>query len=303
MTGNRRKTGIMLIAGCSLMALNACGQHLPEFIHVPVGADTRSLTPRPAAVPSGTMTAAPSSTPTPAIPEHWTEVSPGMELRVMQVDIRDVPEPANAIVVRVDPEFFTFQVRYDPIGAATVRGWQERTGSILAVNGGFFESNNAPAGLLVADGEVFGTSFDKLNAPYDDYGGMFTVVGDAIGIRLLAEVPYQPDEPLDQAVQGFPMLVTSGGRPVDFDLPGETARRTAVALDQSERVIFIVIDSAEISLSGLRDWLAAADELAISAALNLDGGPSTGMALAAGSWVVQRDSLTRVPSVIEAIPR
>jgi uncharacterized protein YigE (DUF2233 family) len=301
--GNCCKIGIILMAGCSLMSLAACGSYLPEFIPVPIRAAAPSPTPAPTSTARTRATVTPSLTPSPAIPENWTEVMPGMALRVMPVDVEETPEPVNAILVRIDPARFAFRVHYDPARAATVQRWQERIGGLLVVNGGFFESDNAPVGLLVADGEVFGTSLDQYDEPYSEYGGMFGVVGEAVGIRLLAEAPYQPDEPLDQAVQGFPMLVDNGERPVDFELPGDAARRTAIALDQSGRVLIIVIDSVEISLPDLRDWLVATDELAISAALNLDGGPSTGMALAAGRWRVECQSRARVPSVIEVIPR
>jgi hypothetical protein len=64
-----------------------------------------------------------------------------------------------------------------------------------------------------------------------------------------------------------------------------------------------VVDGIPISLFDLRDWLATTEELAIVSALNLDGGPSTGMVLAAGSWLVQQDSPGFVPGVIAAVPR
>jgi uncharacterized protein YigE (DUF2233 family) len=226
----------------------------------------------------------------------------GMELRVMRLHMGGMVEPANAVVVRIDPAYFTFRVRYDPFLAATVQGWQERDGDIFVVNGGFFEENNAPVGLVVTDGELFGDSFEQYDDPFHEFGGMFTVVGDEITIRRCAEQPYQEDERLDQAVQGWPVLVHTG-EPVDFDHTGETARRTAIALDQTGRVIFVVVDSTPISFFDLRDWLAMTDELAIASALNLDGGPSAGLVLATGSWLVQYDSPGFVPGVIVAVPR
>lgn len=297
---DQSKIGIILLAGCSVAILTSCGRYLPENIPVFGGALTHTPFTEQTPVSNHGPIATPPPTPTPSIPENWTEVIPGMELRVMQMDIAEIPEPANAILVRIAPEQFIFRVHYEPSSAATVQGWQERINGVFVVNGGFFEDNYSTAGLLVVDEEVFGVSFDRYDDPFE-HAGMFGVAGDDISIRLLAEAPYQPDEGLNQAVQGLPMLIDDG-RPVDFNLSTDSARRTVIALDRAGRVIFVIVDSPPVSLADLRDWLAEADELTIVAALNLDGGPSTGVVVAAGNWLVQRDSPSRVPIVIEAVP-
>jgi uncharacterized protein YigE (DUF2233 family) len=187
---------------------------------------------------------------------------------------------------------------YAPDDPATAVGWHARTKALATINGGFFLPNNLTNGLLVMNGKRFGTSFDR-------HGGMLSVVNDKASIRALAQFPYNRAEPLDQAVQGSPMILYPGGFPVQFDDVQDVAdRRTVVAQDRSGRLMFIVADQSVVSLYRLRDWLAAErPDLDLFAAFNLDGGHSTGLVVSAGSQPVSIDSRTRIPAVIALFER
>lgn len=250
--------------------------------------------------PTATLVAATSIplTPTPTLPQTWQEVVPGIELRAMTFQPQADSPPAEAVLVRIDPGRYTFRIVYDPDTPSTVSEWQARTGAPVVINAGFFQPDYQTAGLLATDGKVFGLSFDQIDAQYYGFTGMFSVMGGLPGLRKLGTAPYQPGEPLDQAVQGLPMLLEAGGVPVSFDLPDRSARRTAIAIDRSGAVLLISLPGSMVSLYQLRDWLAGSAELELDAALNLDGGPSTGLVLGAGAWTVQYDSWSKVPSVL-----
>jgi uncharacterized protein YigE (DUF2233 family) len=129
---------------------------------------------------------------------------------------------------------------------------------------------------------------------------MFAVVdaGD-VSVRWLEASPYDPQEGLAQAIQSFPILVKPGGVmgfPAEAD-DGTPARRTVVAQDSQGNVLFIVAPRGYVSLHEVAVFLADSD-LAIDVALNLDGGGSTGLWLAAGDARIGIDSFTPVPSVI-----
>jgi hypothetical protein len=97
-------------------------------------------------------------------------------------------------------------------------------------------------------------------------------------------------------VQSFPVLVKPGGVmgfPADAD-DGRPARRTVVAQDRRGRLLFLVAPRGYFSLHHLAVWLVASD-LDVDVALNLDGGPSSGLWLRDGPQI---DSLVPVPSVI-----
>ncbi len=273
------------------LAVLAC--HLPRL-----GGDALSspatLTPLPP--PQDSSTASAPLQPSPTGSPEWEAPVPGLETRVELMRVRGVSEPVEVRLVRVEPSRFDLRVHYAPYRATTVSDWQARTGASLVVNGGFFIPDYSTLGLIVADGERFGDSFDR-------HGGLLSVVGETVEVRSLAQFPYDPAEPLDQAVQGRPMLLYPGTFPVQFSVDDTPSRRTAVAQDAQGRLVFVVIDYGAVSLYELRDWMVETRLLELFVAFNLDGGGSSGMALVAGGQSVVIDSWNRVPSVIALYPK
>jgi uncharacterized protein YigE (DUF2233 family) len=196
-------------------------------------------------------------------------------------------------IVRLDPTAVRFRVHYDPDAPLLVSGWAERLEPLLVINGGYFTRENEATGLLVSDGERWG-------GVYDDFAGMFAVTPEGqVSVRWLRDWPYDPAEPLTQAVMSFPMLVKPGGVmgfPADAD-DGRTARRSVVAQDRQGRILFIVAPRGYLSLHQMAVFLAGSD-LELDVALNLDGGLSTGMWLEVPERSLETDSQVPVPSVL-----
>ncbi len=121
-------------------------------------------------------------------------------------------------------------------------------------------------------------------------------------VRALATDPYLPGEPLEQAVQGWPLLFYSGGVPSEFESSEAPSRRTAIATDGAGRIVIVVAD-LPVSLAELQQWMGSAPELDVDVAVNLDGGSSTGLVLAAGGQSLSIDSWVPVPAVLAFEPR
>jgi hypothetical protein len=136
--------------------------------------------------------------------------------------------------------------------------------------------------------------------PYGDFAGLFAVTaGGQVSVRWLKERPYDPAEPLIEALMSFPVLIKPGGVmgfPADAD-DGSPARRTVVAQDRQGHVLIVVAPRGYLSLYELARFLAASD-LELDVALNLDGGASTGLWLQTEDAVLAFDSLVSVPSVL-----
>jgi exopolysaccharide biosynthesis protein len=193
-------------------------------------------------------------------------------------------------VARLDPDRATVRVLYSPGEPHLVSEWAEQSGALLVVNGGYFTPEYRATGLTISDGKTYGVS-------YGDYAGMLAVSREgAVSVRWLRVSPYDPREPLREAIQCFPVLVKPGGVmgfPADADA-GQTTRRTVVAQDSDGRILFLIAQDGHFSLHALAVWLAESD-LGVDTALNLDGGPSSGLWLASGPNV---DSIVPVPAVI-----
>lgn len=269
----------MLLIGCNLIGDNV----------VPFAA---TRTPLPAAA---TITASPGPTATEV--SEWERLVPGLEMLTTEMPAPGVGS-TTAVLVRIDPQQFIFRVHYAPYQATSIAGWLSRIDAPVIVNGGFFLGNNLTNGLLIVDGQRFGTTFDR-------HGGMLTLVGDQINVRSLAQAPYSKSETLDQAVQGRPMLLYPGGFPVVMgDIEHEAGRRTAVALDMRGRLVLIVIDEGAVTLERLRDWLAnERPDLELSVAFNLDGGTSTGLSIKTEKHSLLLDSHGALPEIIAFYPK
>jgi len=163
----------------------------------------------------------------------------------------------------------------------------------LAVNGSYFDPQYRALGLIVADGRRAGQA-------YQGFGGMFVAYADRAEVRWNVDRPFEEAVVLTDAMQNFPMLVLPGGRANDqIDDNGARAPRTAVAQDRSGRIVFVVSPLPAFTLTEFGAWLAASD-LDIDAALNLDGGTSSGLMLRDGDQVLGVNSWVSVPSAIVA---
>ena len=132
---------------------------------------------------------------------------------------------------------------------------------------------------------------------FGDFGGMFAVSEGGPELRWLAQQPYHPKESFIAALQSFPILVKPGGE-LGFSAKHEdniAARRTAIAQDQLGRILFIVAPQGNLTLHQLSDFLTNAG-LNIDIAINLDGGPSSGILLAEPSEKIP--AISPLPIVI-----
>jgi hypothetical protein len=220
----------------------------------------------------------------------WVEVVAGMERREVDAAFPAIGLMERVVVFRVVTEAFVLRVRYTPGLPAFVSAWEPQ--ARLVVNGNFFDENNVAQGLVVSDGEYFGQS-------YQDFGGMLAVdSAGGVRIRSMLDEPFRGDEALVQAVQGFPMLIRPGAAPYANE-DGARARRTVLGQDAEGRLLIFVAASGLFTLSEMAAWLAAGD-FGLGAALNLDGGGSTGYRAGPND---QADSITPVPVVLAVYDR
>ncbi len=258
-------------------------------------APTPTATPLPTStpIPPTTMPVQPSQPPatTPEPPDTgWQPYGPGIEWRSLPLSLTLGTE--RIIMVRIEPQSLRPRVLYTPDHPRKISEWAGQSGARMVINAGYFTEENLATGLLVNDGNYHGVS-------YEDYAGMLTVpTAGKPEVRWLRARPFNPNEKLDQGVQCFPVLVKPGGVmgfPEDAD-EGQNARRTVVAQDRQGRLIFMVARRGLFSLHELAVWLTEND-LEVDIALNLDGGPSTGLWLL-NEPAAQIDSGGEIPAVI-----
>ena len=246
-----------------------------------------------------TLAATVPATPSPPLPPieptatinpdtGWQDVQAGLERRhVFVLDAANQPRD-RLTILRVDPALYDVGVAYRPGEAQSLEAWQAETEALITVNGGFFTEDYYATGLTVVAGESFGVS-------YDDFAGMLAVTDAGTEVRWLREQPFDPSETLHYAVQSFPVLVKPGGVLGFPDEDGFPARRTVVAQDRNGNLLFILAPSGFMTLHQMSQWLVDSD-LDLHIALNLDGGPSTGLLLAGSDLAIP--AFSPLPAVI-----
>jgi uncharacterized protein YigE (DUF2233 family) len=197
-------------------------------------------------------------------------------------------------VVAFDPKAYTFAVMDNPEGTFDLGSAAEKRGALAAVNGGYFQPDHTPLGLLVRQGvEIHPLEHARL------LSGILSVT--PTGITLQRTAAFKPSASLREALQAGPFLVDHG-KPITGLESTKTAARTVVFENAKGRAGFLIAKST--TLAGMAAILATPEvfpEGKIVRALNLDGGTSTALWVRgsqpfyAHEWKTVRDYLAIVP--------
>lgn len=277
-----------LLLGCGFIEVTSTP--LPQSQPVPSNTPAIQLTDIPATL---TMdhTVKPEDV---IIPDTgWLQLRPGLERRQINLISDEGRIRETFYILRLNPELLRFDVAYDPNTPKSLTDWQEETGALIVVNGGFFTDSNQATGLIIVDGHPSGVS-------YEGFGGMFTITEAGPKLQWLMQQPYDPNETILAGLQSFPMLVTPGGQMGFADEDGLPARRTAIARDTEGRILFLLAYTGSLTLQEFSRYLVESD-LDLDVALNLDGGASTGLLLA--DPVEGVAPFTLLPAVITVYPK
>ena len=211
------------------------------------------------------------------------EIAPGIE--VVHADLfRSFSEAGRLIAVYADPTKIRLSIllneRQLPINALA-------QDALMVVNGSYFTPQRKPTGLLVSDGHAL--------SPLVKTGG-----GAGTGVLVIRDgrVMLFEREQIERtdydgssfAIQAGPRVIEPGGSEGIRSDDGLRANRTVIGADAKGRVVVAVTYDEDgnrtgpslfelMQLLGKKGLGELAPELALDFALNLDGGPSTGLFL------------------------
>lgn len=166
----------------------------------------------------------------------------------------------------------------------TATKWLSQTRARVVVNGGYFDGEGHPMGLRAGKN----TAASKLRRA--DWGVFWVKNGVA---HLSHTRDFKSSIQPDEAIQCGPRLVVDGRA---TDLKPQWARRTGVGIDRRGRVVVAVSDG-DLSLDEWADLWASPSGLDCVQALNMDGGPSTQLAVS-GAKAMDVDGGWPVPDVL-----
>ena len=164
----------------------------------------------------------------------------------------------------------------------------EKSEAELVVNGGFFDGDGRAVGLAVSNGVILSKAAQKLSGGVLTSDGTHATLFPAENFDVADASIGSSRGAATFAIQCRPRLVVEGAPNVKSD-DGKRAERTALCTREEGRKMLVVIvrgsddgESPGPSLYALARHLASAG---CESALNLDGGPSTGVAWREGDRV------------------
>lgn len=203
-----------------------------------------------------------------AAPLVWREGGAGLAYVRAQLPIADEPDAIAVHLVRFDPaRFGVVVVQARDLGrpGAGAADFRRAAKAVAAVNGGYFDPQLRPLGLLVSGGR-------ELSRLRHVDQGVFSIADGHADLSHVRQ--WQPPPHLDFAVECGPRLIVDG-KPLTFK-PGR-ARRVAIGRDVEGRVVLAVAEGL-VSLTEFTELLVrgiGTGGVGLQAALNLDGGSST----------------------------
>ena len=235
------------------------------------------------------LTALPAATTTPV--SKWETIAGGLEWRTLRPDGGD---SSQLVALRIDPRHYRFRAIYQAGAPKSLAGWLElEPNASIIINANFYDQANRALGAVVSDGRLSGSA-------YQSRGGTFLVRNGAPSVIGFRAGPPPIDTTVDQAIQGFPLLVFNGEQAYFGSSAGERNRRTVIAEDADGKILILTAPYFGPSLQDLSAYLPSTD-LNITTAVNLDGGGSTMIAIPAADYY--QPSFDAVPTVLAVYPR
>jgi uncharacterized protein YigE (DUF2233 family) len=191
-------------------------------------------------------------------------------LEFSEREAADTTGRATLWVVTFQPKTHSLAVMDNPDGAYDLGSASAKRGALAAVNGGYFQPDKTPLGLVVRQGAQI-HRFEKGKL----LSGVVSATANGVAIQRAGAFKLTPA--VREALQAGPFLV-EGGKPIAGLNSTRSAARTVVFQDAKGRAGVLICKSA--TLAETAALLATADifpEGRIVRALNLDGGSSTAL--------------------------
>ncbi len=201
----------------------------------------------------------------------------------------DLNATSTVLVYRFSPDRFDIGLAMEDPPRRVSKWREDLPDARLVVNGAYFNTDGQPSGFLAIGGKRLGRSQFDL-----DKSGLVRV-GSGFDMIDTARSPIDLNT-VTNGFQSYPFFFIDG-RPAITRDSGLRARRTFIGTDKEGFMYVGVLAHGEMSLYQFMRGLETVD-IDWADVLNLDGGPSTGLAAHFEGGNETIDSLVSVPNVL-----
>lgn len=201
----------------------------------------------------------------------WTLIDDGFSMKTLQFTAPPYQTPFKLRILRIDLDKFFVRVmdcRAWGVDRMEIKILAKKAQALAAINGGFFQPDYRPLGLLIVDGQ-------ETNPLRKTDWGIFMIKYQLP--RIIHTQEFQNSQGVSQAIQVGPRLVV-GGR--ELRLKKQSAKRSALGITYKNQIILVNSEDSPVFAQDLAHvfWLSEAEGgLACRDALCLDGGGSAQM--------------------------
>lgn len=181
------------------------------------------------------------------------------------------------IVISLKSEDWVWSLANDPTQPKSVKAWREMLDANLVINGSYFDESYQPAGFYAGQNVTNAKAWpdrEQQNNP-SSYSGLIKLDDGKLELAHLTSNPQEKPANDKHAFLTYPTLIANGKSLVKEDSK-KYARRTILAQDIEGLTYIIITESSTASLYEAAEWLEDQPEK-FQIAVNLDGGPSTGI--------------------------
>lgn len=214
----------------------------------------------------------------------WTPVMTGVDFK--QVEVTGAGFGSELFdIVRIDPQQQTISATWQSATPQTVADWQDTLAASVVINGTYFDEHNEPTTAVIVNNSSVGLWL----------GGNTGVLqsADQRNWNIAATTTKTANTWL---LQSYPVLFANQ-HPILSSASTAVARRTVVAVDQTGLVYWLVTEYGNLTLEQLAKVVHSQLGLTLTAALNLDGGSSTGLVIKSPQLNYQTNSFA-VPGIL-----
>lgn len=228
---------------------------------------------------------------------EWRSISDGFQYKKVVIERKSDRErpPVSGLVhiFKVDLSKFGIGVataKQFGMPSASAETFAEKTGAVIAINGGFFTPEYAPLGLIVNHG--------KMENPlkWVSWWHIFQVVkGNA---RIVTKPEFALTADVETAIESGPRLIINGEIPAT--LKPSSAERSALGITSDGMVVLAATEAAPL---GTQEFARLLKNAGCTDAINLDGGSSTQLYAKNRGLEVHRPGFGPVANAVVVIKR
>lgn len=227
-----------------------------------------------------------------AWPGDWKNIRPGFDYRYISPHL--IPTTASSIYgFRVDLKQYRLQLisaRQLKMTSAFANEYVDKTGALLAINGGFFSPQMKALGLRLQAGQVLNPMRGV------SWWGVF-YVNSADNAAVMPMKSFKLTKDIQFAIQAGPRLLVNGQK---LKLTPGLDLRSALCVDNQQRVIIAITNNLPMTTDQFADVLL---KFGCVDALNLDGGTSSQLYAHVDKLKLNIENYRPVADAVAVFPR